>query len=85
MKLTTSRNKEYDVIMIGGPTRTSGSVMMEMRDDRRLPEIAAEFDGLDWMKRESKTEGNKEYTGFSVLRSIQRQQGGTVLLSFARE
>lgn len=85
MKLTTSRNKEYDVIMIGGPTRTSGTVMMEMLDERRLPEIAAEFDGLDWMKRESETEGNKEYTGFSVLRSIQRRQGGTVLLSFARE
>ena len=85
MKLTTSKNKEYDVIMIGGPTRTSGNVLMEMADERRLPEIAAEFDGLEWMKRESKDEGDKEFAGYTVLKGIQRQPAGTVLLVFGKE
>lgn len=85
MKLTTSRNKEYEVDWVAGPTMASGTINLQIQDGRRLPEIAAEFDGLAWMRRESKNEGDKKYEGYSELVSIHRMQNGAVLLAFAKE
>lgn len=75
MKLTTSKGLTYDVEWVDGPTITSGAVILHMQDDRRLPEIAAEFDGLESLKRESETQGNKEWTGFTALQRISRVDG----------
>lgn len=85
MKLTTSSGKTYDVQWIDGPTITSGMVLLQMADDRRLPEIAAEFDGLEAMQRESDTQGNKAWQGYTVLQRIARVSPGVVLLALAKE
>lgn len=84
MKLTTSKNKEYVVDWIDGPTITSGHVMMQMSDERKLAVIASEFDGLEWLKRESEDQGDKLYEGYSDLVSIVRRNPDVVLLSFAK-
>lgn len=84
MTLTTSRNKTYDVDWIDGPTLTDGMVTLQMSESRRLPEIAEEFDGLEWLKRESETQGNKLFEGFSRLAMI-RQTGQKILLSLDKE
>lgn len=84
MKLTTSKNKTYDVLWVYGPTIKSGKVMLEMEDKRPITEIASEFDGLEWLKRESKNEGDATYAGYSVLASIHRTDAGTVMIGLAK-
>lgn len=84
MKLTTSKGNEYSVDFIEGPTITDGLVVLQMHDDRRLPEIAAEFDGLKWLKRESEEQGDKEFTGYTTLQRIARLSGGEVVISLGR-
>ena len=84
MKLTTSKGKEYDVLWAFGPTIKSGKVMFEMWDSRPLAQIASEFDGLKWLKRESKNEGDATYEGYGVLASIQRTDGNTVMIGLSK-
>lgn len=85
MKLTTSKGKTYDVEWVDGPTTISGTVILCMHDARRLPEIAAEFDGLESLKRESEDQGNKTWTGFTALNRISRNADGYVQIALARE
>lgn len=84
MTLTTSRKKTYKIDWIDGPTITNGMVILQMPDARRLPQIAEEFDGLDWMRRESDTQGDKLFEGYSRLSAI-RKTGQKVQLSFDKE
>lgn len=84
MKLTTSKGKDYQVEWIDGPTMTTGNVMLRMVDKRRLPEIAAEFDGLEWLKRESENQGNKEWKGYTSLQRISTD-GNTVTIALGKE
>lgn len=85
MKLVTSRNKEYEIDWIDGPTITTGQVLLQMRDDRRLPEVAAEFDGLEWMERKSDTQGDKRWEGWNVLTRIGLAADGKMILTFGQE
>lgn len=84
MKLTTSKRLTYDVEWIDGPAMISGAVNLRMQDNRRLPEIAAEFDGLESMKRESETEGDKEWKGYTELLRISRVMPGVVTIAMAK-
>ncbi len=84
MKLTTSKGNEYTVDWIDGPTITTGAVNLKMQDGRRLPAIAEEFDGLEWLKRESESQGNKEFAGYTVLQGISRVSNGAVLIAIAK-
>lgn len=84
MKLTTSKGNEYQVDWIDGPTFTTGEVLLQMMDDRRLPEIAAEFDGLEWLKRESENQGNKSWEGYSVLQMITKLDDGNVRIVLSK-
>ena len=45
MKITTSKGKTLDVNWAFGPTSESGSLMIELPDNRLLSEIAADFEG----------------------------------------
>lgn len=72
MKLTTSKGNEYTVDWIDGPTIIEGTVNLQMDDPRGLGVIAAEFDGLEWLKREDEQQGSKEFKGFNVLKRICR-------------
>ncbi len=83
MKLTTSRGNEYTVNWIDGPTITGGMVILQMDDARPLSEIAAEFEGLEWLKRESESQGNKKFIGCSVLKQIIRMADGMVQIALS--
>jgi len=85
MKLTTSTGKTYDVYWIDGPTVTSGAVVLQMDDSRKLSEIATEFEGVESLKRESETQGNKEWNGYTMLQRISRLDNGRVLISLCKE
>ena len=85
MTLKTSKGKTYEINWIGGPTVRTGNVLLEMKDDRSLANIAREFDKLEWMERTSETEGDKRFEGFARLVGIQRGDGGNVTLTFAKE
>lgn len=84
MTLQTSRNKTYNVIYVDGPTRLAGTMMLRMADPRPILEVGAEFDGLEWLKRESDTQGNKEWTGYTQLVSIRRVSDTDVLVELAK-
>lgn len=85
MKLTTSKGKEYNVQWVDGPTITNGMVMIQLADDRRLPEIAAEFDGVERVERVSETQGNKTWEGFTRLQRISVVGEGRVLVALGKE
>lgn len=84
MKLTTSKGNEYEVDWIDGATITSGLVILQMHDPRGLGVIAAEFDGLDWLKREDDIQGNKEFKGFNVLQRIIRMNHEKVQIALGK-
>jgi len=85
MKLTTSKGNEYTVDWIDGATVISNELILQMSDTRSLPVIAAEFDGLEWLKRESEQQGNKEFNGFNVLNRIYRLTNGKVQIALCKK
>lgn len=85
MRLKTSKGNEYDVAFVDGPTIISGRVILEMADPRRLPEIAAEFDGIARLERTDENQGDKSWEGYTELAAITRQPGGSVLIQLAKE
>lgn len=85
MRMKTSNGSEYDVAFVDGPSIVSGRVILEMDDPRRLPEIAAEFDGIARLERTDENQGDKTWEGYTELASITRQPGGTVLIQLAKE
>lgn len=84
MKLTTSKGNEYTVDWIDGPTIIEGCVILQMQDERPLADIAIEFDGLKWLKREDEHQGNKEFNGFGVLKRVSRMTGGKVQIALGK-
>lgn len=84
MKIKTSKGHEYEAAYLGGPTQLGDLVMLQYADGRRLPEIAAEFDGLDWLERIDENQGDKHFAGYSRLNGISRN-GGNVLIELAKE
>lgn len=83
MTVTTSRGTTYEPEWIDGPTITSGQVLMRLATDRPLGELAAELDGLAWIRREDEQQGNKEWNT-TRLAGIYRD-GDKVTVSFALE
>ena len=45
---------------------------LQMVDNRRLPEIAVEFDDLSEIQRKDEPQGDKVFSGFSKLIGIRR-------------
>ena len=85
MKLITSKGHEYNVDFVD-TTSSPDNVVLRLPDTRSLPVIAEEFEGLEWLRRESQYQGNKEYTGYNELVGISRNQtSGAVLLVLAKE
>lgn len=86
MTIRTSKGQTHQVDWIDGPTITTGSVVLSLNaDKRRLPDIAADFDGLTEIQRYSDTEGDKTFTGFTRLWSITFYQGGDALIELRKE
>ncbi len=70
MKIETSKGKAYNVEWIDSPITNPKMLYLSMADNRRLPKIAAEFDGLTEIRRYSEEQGNKTFTGYSKLVEI---------------
>lgn len=86
MTIKTSKGQTYQVEWIDGPTITTGGVVMSLiGDDRRLPDIAVDFDGLTEIRRYSDTQGDKTFTGFTRLWSISARGGEAVMIELRKE
>ena len=75
MTVTTSRGKTFPVNWMWGPVPPEGSLMLEVRDERPLSEIAADFEGCDRFHRESQDEGDMDFDGYAALTAIARVAG----------
>lgn len=84
MQITTSKGKTFNINWIWGPLRGKNQTMIELKDDRALSEIAADFDGLETITKTDETRGQdvKEiFTGYTNLVTIIRDTAkGTVRL-----
>lgn len=87
MKITTSKGKALDANWAFGPTSESGSLMIEIPGNRRLSEIAADFEDNSRIEKKDETKpGVTEiYEGFTELAAIQRNKNGSVLVKLAKE
>lgn len=82
MLLKTSNGNTYTVDWID--TISTGALYMQMMDERALSVIASEFEGLEWLMRESENQGDKRFDGYTRLYMIQRAAPGVVLLKLTR-
>lgn len=85
MVIRTSRGLEYAVLWIDQPIQDESKLLLEMVDERRIRDIVPEFEGLFAIERFSIEQGDKRYEGYSHMRSIRRQAGGTVLIELGRD
>lgn len=82
MQLKTSKSYTYDIDWID--TVPTGQLFMQMQNSQCLPEVAAEFDGLEWMKRIDANQGDKLFEGYCVLTMVKRVAPDVVILTFER-
>lgn len=72
MKIETNNGSTFEVEWMWGPVRTTGNVMLEMKDDRPLSQIAADLEGCETIKQEEAKGAYRVYEGYTDLRSISR-------------
>jgi len=74
--IKTSKGKTYEVMYAIAPLR-DGSCGIALRDQRRLPEIAGEFDQLEWIEYQDFTTmlSPVRYLGYSKLWRIVSNDG----------
>lgn len=82
MLLRTSNEKEYKAVW--ADVASSGVFFAHVFDDRPIPQVAADFDGLAWLERESAEQGDKRFDGFSVLMGVERITGEVVKLTIGK-
>ncbi len=82
MRLKTSLGYTYEINWID--TISTGTLYMQMKDQRTLPDIASEFDGLEWLKREDENQGDKLFEGYSILTMIRRDAPDVVMMTFEK-
>ena len=84
MKMTTSKGKTFEINWMWGPVGEDGDLMLEYADERPMADIAADFEGCESFRRESETEGDREWTGYTRLRSMIRAGRGKVQLTLCK-
>lgn len=72
MTLKTSKGQTFDINWMWGPVGVDESVNLELKDDRKLTEIASDFDGVEKFERFSEEEGDMTFEGYTELLSISR-------------
>lgn len=82
MRLKTSAGYEYTALW--ADTAQSGMLHAQIADDRRIPAIALEFDGLDWLERISPEEGDKRFEGYGRLTRIFFAADGVIQIALER-
>lgn len=86
MKITTNKGKTFDVNWAFGPTSASGSLMIEIPDNRLLSEISADFEGNGKIEKTDKAKPGvtEVYEGFTELTIIQRNKNGSVFVKLEK-
>lgn len=84
MTVTTSKGKTFDIDWMWGPVGVNEDLMLEYSDDRNLSKIAKDFEGCDSFHRESDTEGDRDWTGYTDIRSIMRSGRGKVQITLMK-
>lgn len=70
MQLTTNTDKTFEVYF-AERTRISDQVIIEMHDERPLPEIAADFYGLESLTVTDETKGTRILDQVNTLIGVQ--------------
>lgn len=79
MKIRTERGT-WETAWIDCPITRKDQVMMEITDERRIPSVAADFDGLHDIVREDDEQGNKTFSDYADLIHISRETDGSVMV-----
>lgn len=88
MKITTSKGKVFNIGFICSPLSTPEHVIIETSDTRPFSEIAADFEGLESIKKEDDTRESSVYEiyeGFSRLVEMHRYADGSIRLTLEKE
>lgn len=70
--ITTSAGKTYENVDYAWAPLRDGTCMIALRDARRLPAIAQEFDGLSHIHYTNTATGEYDFDGYSELTEICR-------------
>jgi len=86
MRIKTSKGTTHDIRVMCEMLRNKNRALIELEDSRPLSEIAAEFDGLEWIRKYMTAESTayEMYEGFTRLCGIQRTETGTVRLTLEK-
>lgn len=87
MTITTNSGKTFDINWMWATDRFGNRLMIELKDDRALSEIAADFEGVQTItKTDSKAPNVKEiYEGFTKLVSLSKENfDGVIRLTLER-
>ena len=82
MQLRTSTGGYYTIQWAA--VTNGGLLFVQMEDARPLSSIAAEFEGLEWLRREDENEGDRLFDGFGLLNGIKRIEPGVVQMALER-
>lgn len=85
MRKITTKNGTHEVDFAWAPT-FDGTCMIQYADDRRLPQIAADWDGLDTMHfTDEEAEREYDWEGYTRLTQITTPQAGKVQVTLVKE
>lgn len=86
MKLTTSRNHEYNVKWAGISATRSRQMLVKMREERPLVAVISELDGIDWaMTKGPDGQPSRKITGKMRIVSAAKIDGGDILVTLENE
>ena len=80
--LKTSRAQEYKAIWC--IVDASGMLLAQIYDQRPLPQIATDMDGLEWVERVVKGEKPTRFDGYSVLTGVDRVDADVVRITMKK-
>ncbi len=84
-KITTSKGTEHEVDFAWAPT-FDGKCLIQLRDGRRVPEIAAEFDGLEHIHFiDAEAEREYDFDGYTAIVGFFRNPDGGIQIQLERE
>ena len=86
MKLTTSKNLEYEVFWAGLRLTHSREMIVQMEEKRPLVDLIAELDGIDWAKTSGPAgQPDREFKGTMHIKAASRLENGNVLITLEME
>ena len=86
MKLTTSKNLEYEIFWAGLRLTHSREMIVQMEEKRPLVELIAELDGIEWA-RTSGPDGqmDKKISGMMRIVSAARTDSNDILIVLEKD